>query len=245
MRVLADRFALGHRPDHGRAEILRVRAGEANATDALDRSQARRSSAKSLLRTIAPVGVDVLAEQRDLAHAVAGQARHLGDDLARTAALLAAAHGRDDAVRALRVAAHRDLHPRLEAPLALPGQAPGEAPLVQAEGTRSHAVAARAEPFPEMRDRAGPEGHVHVRVEREEPLPLCLGVAAPDGDHLVRVALLERTRLRQVSREALVGLLADRAGVEDEHVRLFLAGASPSPSSSSMPLIRSESWAFI
>ena len=36
VRVLADGLALGHRPDHGRAEILRVRAGEADAVDAVD-----------------------------------------------------------------------------------------------------------------------------------------------------------------------------------------------------------------
>ena len=58
---------------------------------------------------------------------------HLGDDLARTAALLAAAHGRDDAVRALRVAAHRHLHPRLEGALVVHRQLRGEVSVVETE----------------------------------------------------------------------------------------------------------------
>ena len=45
-------------------------------------STARRSSAKSVAE-IAAVGVDVLPEQRDLADAVAGEPRHLGEDLSR------------------------------------------------------------------------------------------------------------------------------------------------------------------
>src|SRR5207253_3296078 len=43
-----------------------------------------------------------------------------------------------------------------------------------------------------------------------------------DRDHLVRLPLLERPRLRKVGGEPPVGLLADRARVEDEHVRLLL-----------------------
>ena len=73
-----------------------------------------------------------------------------------------------------------------------------------------------------MRDRPRPERDVDVRIELEEPLALRFRVAAPDGDHLVRVASLHRGRLGEMRRELLVGLLPDRAGVEDEDVRLFL-----------------------
>src|SRR3954468_1503128 len=87
----------------------------------------------------------------------------------------------------------------------------------------------RPQPLAEVRDRARPEGDVDVRVEREQPLALRLGVAAADGDHLLRLALLQRPCLGEVRGEALVGLLADRAGVEDEHVglRLFPRLAEP------------------
>jgi hypothetical protein len=85
------------------------------------------------------------------------------------------------------------------------------------------------DPVGQVRDRAGPEGDVDVRVEVEDPLALRLGVAAADRDHLLRVALLERRGLREVRREALVGLLADGAGVEDEDVRLLLSGGLAEP----------------
>src|SRR5205814_169647 len=54
------------------------------------------------------------------------------------------------------------------------------------------------------------------------PLALRLRVAPADGDHLLGVALLQRRRLREVGGEALVRLLADRAGVEDDHVGVGL-----------------------
>ena len=53
------------------------------------------------------VGVDVLAEQGHLEHALVDQRLHLGQDLAGTAVLLPAAQRRDDAERAGVVAARR------------------------------------------------------------------------------------------------------------------------------------------
>src|SRR6476469_4528332 len=88
---------------------------------------------------------------------------------------------------------------------------------------------ARAEPLAQVRDRAGPEGHVDVRIEREQPLSLRLGVAAADRDHLVGLALLDRPCLGEVRGKALVGLLPDRAGVEDEHVGLGLVARLAEP----------------
>jgi hypothetical protein len=73
-----------------------------------------------------------------------------------------------------------------------------------------------------VRDRPWPEGHVDEGVEREQVIALRFGVAAADRDDLLRVTLLERPRLREVRREALVRLLADRARVEDENVALLL-----------------------
>ena len=155
----------------------------------------------------------------------AASSRHLGDDLAGPAALLAAAHGRDDAVRALRVAAHRDLHPRLERPLAVHRQLRGEVAVVEAEPPARDPVAARAEPLAEMRDRPRPERDVDRRVELEDALALSLRVAAADGDHAVGVLALARGRLAEVRGELRVGLLADRAGVEDDDVGLVRRSA--------------------
>ena len=187
VHVLAHRGALGHRRDHRLAEVLRVRAREADALDPrhrVARTQELAELRRDLRAQVAAPRVDVLAEQGDLAHARLGEPRHLRDDLARPAADLAAANRGDDAVRALRVAAHRDLHPGLEPPLAVHRQLAGERTLLDAEAAARNAHPAGAEPLAEMRDRAGPERDVDLGVEREQPLALRLRVAAADRDHL-------------------------------------------------------------
>src|SRR5207248_7367933 len=76
---------------------------------------------------IAPVGVDVLAQQRHLADAVGGHRLGLGDELLERAADLAPARGGHDAVRARAVAANADLQPALKRARAVRGQMPREA----------------------------------------------------------------------------------------------------------------------
>src|SRR5207237_397566 len=66
----------------------------------------------------------------------------------------------------------------------------------------------------------GPEGDVDLRVELEDALALRLGVAAADGDHAIGILALARRGVTEVRGELRVGLLADRAGVEDDDVRL-------------------------
>ena len=193
-------------------------------------SQARSSSPNSVVdlrAQVAAPGVDVLAEQRDLLDAVGREPRHLGDDLAGPAALLAPADGGDDAVRALGVAAHRDLHPGAEGALAVHRQVAREV-LVRAEAA-ARRLSAGADPLAEVRDRAGPERDVDLRVELEDPLPLRLGVAAADGDDEVGVLPLARAGVAEVCGELRVRLLADRAGVEDEHVGVLLRGRLAEP----------------
>ena len=166
VHVLAHRRALGHRGDHRLAEVLRVRAREADALDSLDRVAGAQQLAElgaQVGREIASPRVDVLAEQRHLAHAAVGEPLHLGENLARAAALLAAAHRRDDAVRAFRVAAHRDLHPRLERPLVVRRQLGRERAVVEPEPAARDADAAGAEPLAEVRDRA------RARTPRRRP----------------------------------------------------------------------------
>ena len=174
---------------------------------------------------VTTVGVDVLPEQRHLADALRGEALDLGQDLAGTARGLAPANGRDDAVGADRVAAHGDLHPGLEAALAPDGTPSGEGPLLSgAERAASDSLAADAEPVAQMRDRAGAERDVDVRIEREQALSLRLGIAAADGDNRSRPLALQLRGVPHVGGEPRVGLLTDRAGVEDDHIRLFLRG---------------------
>src|SRR6266576_805339 len=188
MRVLADGLALGHRVDYRAAEVLWMWAGEADALDAVDRIACAQQLAELGVERrceIAAPGVDVLAEQGELAHAFCGEPCHLRDDVARAAAHLTPANGGHDAVGALRVATHRDLHPGLEGAFTVHRQLAGEAAVVEAEASARDTEPARAEPFAEMRNRSRAERDVDVRVELEEALALGFRIAAADGDHLV------------------------------------------------------------
>ncbi len=225
MCVLADRLALGHGGDHVGPEVLGVRAREADALDPRDGVAGPQQLGEARLDVwsqVAAPGVDVLTEEGQLADALVGEVGHLGQDLTGPAADLLPAHLRDDAVRAHGVAAHRDLHPRLEAPLAVRGEAGGERPLLADAEARARRLSPGPQPLAEVRDRARPEGDVDERVEVEQALALSLRVAAADGDHLLAVALLEGARLGDARAEAQIGLLPDRARVEDDDVGLVL-----------------------
>ena len=224
MDVLADRGAFGDRSDHRLAEVFRVRAREADPLDPLDGVAGAKELAElrpDVRREVAAPRVDVLAEQRELLDALTGEAGHLGDHLSRAAAALAPAHGGDDAVRADRVAAHRDLHPGLKRPFSVHRQGRGELAVVEPEAPTRHPHPTRAEPLAEVGDRAGAEGDVDVGIELEDPLALSLGEAAADGDHALGITSLACRCVAEISRELRVGLLADRACVEDDHVGLL------------------------
>ncbi len=104
------------------------------------------------------------------------------------------------------------------------GQVRGEAPFAGgAERRTRDAETARPEPVAEVVDRARPEGDVDERIELEETFALRFREAAAHGDHGVRVAALLGMGVAEVRGESLIGLLADRARVEYEHVRLVCA----------------------
>src|SRR5581483_7205867 len=169
----------GHRLDHVGAEILGVRAREPDPLDSVHGvhgAKELREPGRDPGREVTTVRVDVLAEQGDFADALVRERGHLGDDLARSAADLAAADVRDDAVGADGVAAHRDLYPCLHRALALRRKLGGEAALLlDAERVPSDPDAPGAEPVAEMADRAGAEGDVDERVLLEDALALGFG----------------------------------------------------------------------
>src|SRR2546421_221299 len=81
---------------------------------------------------------------------------------------------------------------------------------------------ARPEPVAEMPDRSRSEGDVDERVLLEDSLALRLGIAAAHGDHRLGPSALERGGVAEMRGQPLVGLLPDRAGVEDDDVGLLL-----------------------
>ena len=126
VQVLAHRRALGHRRDGLGTEVFRVRRREADAAQAVDRIE--RAQEVGELRAvlpgaeIAPVRVDVLAEQRDLAHAVGDELLDLVHDVTHAPADLGATHDGHDAERARVVAPHLDGDPRRVGGVASGGQ---------------------------------------------------------------------------------------------------------------------------
>src|SRR5690606_3557366 len=102
----------GHGGDDVVGEVARVRGGEADALQAVDRPAGPQQLAERL--TVADVGavrVDVLAEQGDLADPLTDQGLDLGEDVAGAAVLLLAAQRGDDAEGAGVVAADGDGDP--------------------------------------------------------------------------------------------------------------------------------------
>ena len=217
--MLADRLELGVGADHVLAHVGGVRARVADAVDPFDRVD-RVQQLGELARLRAqpePVGVDVLAQQRDLADAFGGQHADLLHQLLERPRDLAAAGRRDDAERALHVAAGADLHPGVDVAGALAGQVAGEA-LELEEALRRDAVGGQE--LRELVHLAGAERDVDERELREHAVLHRLRPAAADADHALGIAPLERARLVEMRDEALVGLLADRAGVEQDQVGL-------------------------
>ena len=83
VELLAHLGRLGHGLDRLGPQVLRVRAGEADAPDALDRAHGTEQvgEERAALRDVAAVGVHVLPEQRHLGDPAAGEQLHLGHDV--------------------------------------------------------------------------------------------------------------------------------------------------------------------
>ena len=194
------------------------------------------SSAISRARSQAPpfgaaavVGVDVLAEQRDLARPRRRQAARLGHHLEHRARILGTARVGHDAEGAEPVAS------------LLHGEEGGAAAalrrlrqVVELGLGREIGVQHDAAGAPQARHHLGqavvglgPEHHVHVGRPARDLGALGLGHAAGHGqDHGGAGAgapLLQAAQATELREHLLRGLLADVAGVEDDHVGVVRA----------------------
>ena len=120
MQLRTDRRGLGHRGDRLGAEVLGVRTGEADALDALDATDRAQevSEERPASGDVAPVGVDVLTEQRDLGDARRGEHLGLHHQVTERSTDLFTAHRRHDAVGTRVVTPGLDGDPRRERQLA-------------------------------------------------------------------------------------------------------------------------------
>ena len=225
MRVLAHGRALGHRLDHGRAEVLRMRAREADPLDPVDGVDRRAAAPPNSVRTSGSRSrpqeltfwpSSVTSRTPSAARRVTSATISPGRRLCSRPRTAGTMQYEQTELQPIEICTHA-----WKARSRRAGRSPAKC-RHSAKRPRVDAQAAGADPVGEMRDRAWAEGDVDVRVELEDPLALRLRVAAADGDHALGVGSLQRRRLREMGGEALVGLLAHRAGVEDDHVGLLL-----------------------
>ena len=198
----------------GCGEVNRTRSSP--STEPHDTQQLRERAAVAELDA---VGVDVLPEQGHLQHAVRGERGNLGEHVAGAPVLLLAAQRRDDAERAGVVAAHRDRHPARVGRLAARRQRRGED--LQRLGDLH--LGARVVPGPLQQHRqrvhvVRAEHHVHPRRPADDLGPVLLRQAATDRDLHAGPGRLDRPQVAEVAVEPVVGVLPDRARVEDDDV---------------------------
>ena len=144
-------------------------------------SQARSNSPNSVRIAgckVAAPGVDVLAEQRDLAHARPRRAASPPRGSRRDAGSAPARVQPERCSRSTSSCSPSRPGPtRARARSRCCGRWPAKCSCVP-NRPRSTPIAADAHPLAEMRNRAGPERDVDLRVEVEDPFLLRLGVTA-------------------------------------------------------------------
>ena len=165
------------------------------------------------------VRVDVLAEQRDLAHALGGELHDLHQHVFEGPADLLAAGVRHDAVGAVLGAA---LHDRDEGARALGARRGQVVELLDFGEADVHLRPALLEPCREQLrqpvQRLRPEHHVDVGRTLDDRRAFLAGHAAADADQ--HALLLEVLDAAEVGEHLLLRLLAHRAGVEEDEVGL-------------------------
>ena len=167
-------------------------------------------------RQVPPVAVHVLAEQGQLHHAFGGLALGFGDQQVGIAALFASpgATARCSTSRRSCSPGRSGASPGTAA-RGCDGQVSGE--LLELEvalgGQRI-----RVQELGEAMDLPGTESDVDERELAEDLVLDRLGPAAADPDDALGVLVLQPFRFMEVRDEAVVGVLADRAGVEEDQV---------------------------
>ena len=179
------------------------------------RSASTRARGWRARRQVAPVGVDVLPQQRHLAHAIGRHRLGLLHELCKRAADLAPTRGGHDAVGARAVAAHADLQPSLERSRPQCRQVAGEALELEVPLRRERIA---DQELGQPMDLAGTKCDVDEREALEDLVLQRLRPAAANPDHPLGPFPLQAPRFTEMGDEAAVGRLADRARVEQDEV---------------------------
>ncbi len=225
VQMAHQRRHLGVDPDQALAQFQGMRGRVADARDAVDRRQIldqQREVGRGAVVHQSPVGVDVLSEQGHLAYALGGQPGNLGEHVVEGAAHLLAASVGHHAEGAVLAAAlhHRDEGAR---PLGA-RRRQGVEFFDLGEGDVDHRRAPGTGGLDQLRQPVQglrPEHHVHVRRTTAQRLALLAGHATADANDQSRAGMLEMAPLAELREHLLLRLLADRTGVEQQHVGLL------------------------
>ena len=218
----ADVRGLGHRGDHVVGEVAGMRGGEPHPFEPVDAARSRAATRRTRrVAEAAAVGVHVLAEQRDLQDPLLDQGLHLGQHVARPPVALAAAQARHDAEGAGVVAADADAHPGAGGRVA-PGRQHARKDLERFVDLDLGlgVVPGALEQRRQAPDVVGAEDDVDPRRALDQRTAILLGEAAADRDLHAGMGVLDRTQVAEIAVEPVVGVLAYRAGVEDDQVGL-------------------------
>src|SRR5258706_6785854 len=201
-----------------------MRGGVADALDAVDFGYERQQLGeigRACADAVAP-GVHVLAEQRYLLHTLTHQHRNLGHDIGKGARHFLAARVRHHAEAAVLAAAFHDrdvgaraLDARRGQVVELLDQRKADVDLRLARG------AALLEKLRQTVQRLRAEDHVDERRALADRAAFLARDAAADRDHQPGFGALQVPHAPQIGEQLLLRLLAHRAGVEHDEVRIF------------------------
>ncbi len=242
MQVLTHGGGRGHRLDRVGPQVLRVGAREPHPADALDapdcpqqlgeerphRVGSPRPAGRE--REVAPVGVDVLPEERDLTDAVSRERLDLGHEHIERPADLGAADRGHDAEGARIVASDLNRHPRAVALLSLRRERGWEGRGVVGRRRLEHLDDGPL--FAGELDEVGGAVHV-VRAEDDvdprgfapDRVALVLGKAPAHHDLHARPPIFHRLQHTEVAVELVVGVLSDAAAVEHHDIGVLCIGS--------------------
>ena len=201
-----------------------MRGREADAADAVDLGhgvdeQAEIGDAAVVHRSA--IGIDVLAEQVDLAHALFGELGDLGQHVVERSADFLATRVRNHAEAAVLRAAFHDRDERRGTLGTRFGQAVELLDFGKADvDLRLAALPARLDHPGQPVQGLRSEHEVDERRAPDDRIALLAGHAAADADDHRGLVLLELLPAAELAEHLLLGLLADRAGIDQDDVRL-------------------------
>ena len=220
VKVVRELWHLGISLDQAVGELDRVRRSEANALDAVDRRNVVDECCEVCYLAIvhrAAVGIDVLAEQVDLGDTLICQADTFGDHAIEWPADLLAARVGHNAKTAILAAAFHDRYER--------GRTFGTwlREAIELLNFRKRNIDNRAVPGLSIFNQLGEpvqclrsKDNIDKRRTLDDAFAFLARDAAAHTDHYARAFLLEWSPATQLGEYFFLGLLAYRAGIDEQ-----------------------------